>query len=438
MPANPAKTQVRLGFEATQGAGDPAAWQDVRILNETLGSDNPVIEDESIIDSAEQAEGLETKVTPGGDLNWNWSPEDHGKPLANFFGKGAAAVESPTGVWTHRLQVSETVLTFNRLAVEISRDLDNAQGVKRPDLNTGALFSQLTFNAGPRSLLNGAGTLVVPRFHYFADANPITGTGTSPFIRGFGSYANLISAGDLGDVFVQCSTGPTSTMGIKTKLGAAATYDGAELTISPNIWYEIFDENDLRIGDTGIPVELMWPDFTGILVNDDWSFDRERAVWAQSLATAAVCNEVDITVTIDGTKFRTRDLSLTLTRPAAPDEAIGGRFIDHDQISDFGQRTAVGQLNRRALDTSLVDRLLRKQPFALQVDAFSTDIAATGVRRAIKIIMKNCIASGRTPSVAGAASFDEPIEFVAHPSADVTYPSAVAVEIVNSQADLTA
>lgn len=439
MPANPANTQARIGFETNEGFGDPANWQDFRLLSESVGADIPTIEDESIISTAEQEEALDTKISPiGGDFNINWSPEDHAKHLANFFGAGATPVQAPTGVWTHKLAVGETDVSFGKVAVEISRDLDNrlASPVKRPDLFVGGLFGQLTFNAGPRSLLNGAATLVVPRFHHWRDPAVQTGTGTDPFIRGLPSYANMGSAD--GDVWISVTSAPGATMGIKVKLGSASTYDGTEITVTPGEWTTILDENDAQIGSVDLPVEIYFPDFTGINLADEWRVQRERAVWSPSLPDAAVLNEIAITILLDGTKFRTRDLSLTLTRPAEPDEAIGGRFLENDQINEFGQRTTSGQLNRRALDTSLVDRLLRREPFSLRVDAYSTFIGATGVQRQLSLIMMNCIPSGRTPSVGGVASFDEPIDFTAHPSDDVTYPAAVTAEIVNSQADLTA
>lgn len=438
MPANPALTQLRVGFEATAGYGDPAAFQDVRLLSETLGSDIPIIQDESIIDSAEMDEGYETKIIPGGDINVNWSPEDHVKFLANFFGKGKTAVQAPTGVWTHKLAISETDITFDRLAVEISRDLDNilATPVKRPEMYVGALASQLTWASGPRSFLNGAITLVTPRFHFLEDATVLTGTGTDPVIRGFHKYSGLGSAD--GDIFVKVDSIPAATMDIICKVSAAAAYGTTKIVITPLTWTELTDEGDLRIGDTGIPVEILWPNLTGVVNLDEWRFDRERAIWTQSLAAAAVLNEVDIEIQLDGTKFRTRDFSLTATRPAEPDESIGGRFLEVDQVNEFGQRTVAGQLNRRALDTALVDRLLRREPFSLTIDARGPEIGSTGSRRQMILTMKNCIPSGRTPSVGGAGSFDEPIDFMAHPSSDGTYPSALTVELVNSQADLTA
>jgi hypothetical protein len=295
----------------------------------------------------------------------------------------------------------------------------------------------LTFNHAGRSLLNGGISLIGPRYHYFDESVEISVSGgTAPFIRGFGTFANLRSTGDLGDVFIEVSTAPTGTMGIKVKLGAAATYDGTEIIVTPGEWFTLLDENDVSIGDEDLPVEGYWPDLSGINIADEWSFDRERAVWSPSLPATSSLNEIAATVLLDGAKFRAREISITSVLPAEPDEAIGGRFLEDDQISEFGDRTVAGQLNRRAIDSEIEDRLDRGEPFSIRLDAKGPLIGATGVRRQFSLIMMQCKASGRTPSIGGKAAFDEPFNWTAHPSADVTYPDPLTIEIVNSQASL--
>ena len=369
--------------------------------------------------------------------------EDHAKWLAGFFGKSAPPVESPTGVWLHKLAVTETDVDFpDRMALEISRDRG------RPDFYTGVLPSQLTFNVGPRSLLNGAVSLVIPRFHHFDDPTQIVGAGTSlPFLRGLYNVANLQEADpDVADLFLQISAVPGTggaDFDILAKLGLATTYDGAAIPVfvgndtesNPIFQRLLHTASNVDVGQSeDLPVEAHWKDATGATVLDEFRIPRRRDVWTQTLPTKAVFNEIAIFVRVDGLEERTRDLSLTFTRPGERDEAIGGRFVD--QVLEQGQRTYAGQLNRRALSRTFTDRLIAGEPFELEVDAASIPIGATGIRRRMKLIAKNCRASGRTPSVGGRATFDEAIAFRCHPSVDVTYPAAMTVEVTNSQASL--
>lgn len=431
---NPANLQVRYGFEATKGLGNPATFQDCRVLSETLGAELPTIPDDSIIPDAEHGEGLPTKIAVGGDLNVNWMPEDHAKFIAAFFGKSATPTQSPTGVWLHKMAVTETDVSFSELAIEVERDL------LRPELMVSGLPSQLTFNAGPRSLLNGAITMQHPRFHMFEDSVQTLGSSTDPFIRGYSTYANLALTD--GDIYVEVSAVPGGAdFDIKAKIGAGSTYDGAVIPITVGndsngdpIWTTLTDENDDQIGSVDLPVQVHWANLTSVIATDEWRFDRERAVWTPTLPASSALNEIAINIQVDGVNFRIRDIAMTLTRPVVPDEVIGGRFIE--EVVEFGQRIYTGQLNRLALDTTMIDRLLRAKSFDLQMDCDSTFIAATGVRRRLSLIAKNCIPSGRTPSVGGAAQFDEPIDFEMHPSTDGTYPAAITCEIKNSQASL--
>ena len=437
MAGNPALTQVRCGFETNAGRGDPSTWIDMRIRSEDLGAELPGIEDDSILSSGEQEESLESKIDPGGPLNLNWTPEDHSKILAAFFGKSATPVQSPTGVYTHKLAPDETDVSFASLAVEVSRDLG------RPTVFVNAYPSQLTFNIGPRSLLNGAASIVTPRFHFHDAATVVTAPGgpANPELRGFVKYAYLDDVDNEGRVYVKVNSAPSGdNFNVVTKFGLSASYGTTDQAMTAAIWGPnsqdegLWDEADAALGDIGVPIEILFPAIANIAQNDEWYFDPVRAVWSQSLPEASALNEVYCLVKVDGTTFRTRDLSLTLDRPVTRDEVIGGRFVD--DLNFQGQRTVAGQLNRRAIDNSLVDRLLRAESFELQVDAYGTFIAATGARRKLSLIMKNVKPSGRTPSVAGRDAFDEAINFTAHPSDDGTYPNSVTCELVNSIASL--
>ena len=436
MPANPANALVRCGFEGTRGYGDVTTWKDMRIRSEALGAELPGIEDDSIIENAEQPETLESKIDAGGDLALNWTPNDHAEVIAAFFGSGKTPVLAPAGVYTHRFAVSESDVAWDTLAVEVSRDLG------RPTLYTSCMPSVLNFNVGPRSLLNGTAGIVTPRFHYFGDAVEVAvGTTPDPPIpRGYPIYSQLVKINDdEARLYLKVDGAPVvDDFDILTKVGAAASYGTTDNPFTAGLWGPngqfdgIWDESDVAFGEFGVPVELLWESTTAMVTDDEWYLPMYRTVWSQSLPVASALNEVYCIITLDGTKFRTRDVACSLTRPIELDEVVGGRFVD--EIIEQGQRTATWTLNRRAIDNDLVYRLLRAESFEMELTAYGPEIAATGVRHSMKLISKNCKPSGRTPSVGGRDTFDESLTATAHPSGDGTYPSAVTCELVNSQA----
>ena len=440
--ANPGLAQFRFGFEDTDcGLGDVSTFQDFRARSEAVGAELPQIEDDSIGAFGEQLEGEESKILPDGPFNLNWGPEDHAKFFAGYFGKSATPVESPTGVWTHKLAVTESDVSFGSGAVEISRDR------QRPTFYTGAEIAGISFATGPRAFLNGAVTLIMPRFIYHDDATQVTGTSTFPILRGLYGFSDLeLATPDLADLFVTVDAVPGSAdFEIKAKIGLASTYDGAAIPVTvgndadgnPIFTVMKHTVNDIHVGQSDeLPIELHWTDLTGIAALDEFRIPAVRDVWTSVLPVRALFNEIATFITFQGQTERVREFNLDASRAGlAPDEAIGFRFVD--VIDELGDRTATGNLNRRALqDLGWENHLVSGEPFTLEVLAKSTLIGATGVRRELKLTAKNCRASGRTASIAGAAQFDEPFPFACHPSTDGTYPAALTAELKNSQASL--
>jgi hypothetical protein len=445
--ANPGNAQARMGFESTDcGLGDATTLRDFRMRSEGLGAELPLIEDDSIGPFGEEPEGEPSKIDPGGPINVNWMGEDHGQHLAAFFGKGATPVQAPAGVFLHKLAVTETDVSFGRVVVEISRD----QG--RPTFYTGGIPSQLSFALQGRGILNGSITYVFPRFHFFDDPSVLAGVGPIPFLRGLQPVAQLDSAvHDDSDVFVQVTAVPGTggaDFDVKAKVGLATTYDGAAIPIfvgndtagNPLFTVLLHTATDVHVGQNAeLPIEIHYKDAAAVAVLDEHRFPHRRVdgsgnPWTQALPVKALFNEISAFIRVDGIERRIRQMTGTLTRPVELDEAIGGRFTDF--TIEQGDRTSVLELTRRAIGLELQNRLLAGAPFEFELDALSTEIAATGVRRRLRWISKLCRATGRTISIAGKTTFDEPLTFKCHPSTDGTYPSAVTIELTNSTSDL--
>jgi hypothetical protein len=440
--ANPASAQMRVGFEAANsGLGDVGTFQDMRFRSETLGAELPLIQDDSIAPFGEEAEGEQSKIDPSGAINVNWMTEDHAKLLAAFFGAGATPVDlGGAAAYRHRMQVTETDVSFGRLAIEVSRDRG------RPDYYTGAIPSQLSFSIASRGFLTGSAQLVMPRFMHHDDPTVVAGTGPTPYIRGLYGYDDLaLATADLGDLFLEITAHPGTggaDFDVKAKIGTAGV-QGAAIPITvgndadgnPIFTDLLHTASDVHVGQGAeLPISVHFKTATGSALADEWRFARRRDVWTQTLPVKSLCNEISASIEIAGTKTRLKNVGLTLTRPVALDEAIGGRFSDFS--IEQGERTAVWTLSRRALGLDLANRLLAGEPASMELNCLSTLVSGSVFRRQMYFVSMNCLVEGRTSSIAGRQTFDETITLRAHPNNDATYPSAIALDLVNTQADL--
>ncbi len=435
--ANPNLSQLRYGFEATEGLGDVTTWTDARFRGENVGAEFPEIRDDSIAPDGEESEGSPSKVnTSGATLDLNFHLEDHARFLAAYFGAGKTPVESPTGVWAHKLAVTETNLAFGSLALELSRDRG------RPSVYPFVNVAEVGFNLAVRNFLTARLGLVFGRFHYWGDQVQTVGAGSpiTLYLRGLHDFANLEDATAANTkITAVCTTAPN---GVSFKLGAGAL--GTEVTIPNGLdadgnpqWTDVkVGVSDTLLGDVEIPVQISaGPGTMNWSLNDEFEFAARRPVWTQSLATASLLNEIAAELTVEGSKFTTRQLDLTLRRGVILDDAIGGRFIDGQ--APQGQREAFGTISRRALkDLGMENRLLRAQSFELQLTANGPTIGATGVRRNLVLTAKNVRRTGRTITVQSGSQTDERIEFRCHPSVDVTYPAAITAEMLLSASSL--
>lgn len=428
---NPGNTQVRVGFETTEGLGDAASLTDMRIRSESIGGNFPLITVDDILAGSEAAEGLPTKIDPSGDFSCNWNPEDHSPLWANFQGHGKNPVTLASGAYKHRLAPSETDIAFRTLQAEISRDNG------RPEVYVGCYVSALDFSVSPRGVLQGKSSLVIPRFHFWKDAAVSAGTPTvtGVYVRGLANYANLDQ-----DLYVKITTDPSGgSMGIKVKVGSGGTYSATEITVTAGAWYDLKEgASDAQVGSDEAPVQIYFSALTGYSVStpDVILIGSLRSVWSQSLPVSSPLNEIACAVYIDGasTPTRLRDVAISATRPVVKDEIVGGRFTD--VILEQGQRLATLSIKRRSIDRSMTNRLIHAKYLSFDFYAKGVLLGATAFRRQLRLVGMNAIPSGKTPSVQSASQFDDDIKFDLRKSSDSTFPSAFSMEVTNSRSTL--
>lgn len=426
---NPGNLQLRYGFETTEGLGDVASLLDMRVRSETLGGNFPLLPNDDIIAGAEMAEGSPTKIDPSGDVNLNWSPEDHGRILANFFQHGDTPQTLDTGAYLHGLAPDKTDIDFRSLALEASRDNG------RPDLYVGAQVSAIDFALQPSGFMTGKATLLIPRFHSWAEAAAVSldASPTLPVLRGLPTYDNMVATD--GDIFGKVTTAPGGgSMGVKYKIGASSNYTSApEITVTAETWGDVITE-DGQAGEDGAEVQAYYPSLTGFAVDDEFKVARERDVWVQSLPVSSPANEILASVFVDGELFRLNNLQFTAQRPIIKDLIVGGRFTD--TMIEQGKRNNVATIKRRFLNLNLQNKIMYAKAFALRMDIKGLRIGSTQIQRRISLISLNAKPSGKTASVQNANTYEDNITAQLHPSNDVNYPASLSCEVVNSQATL--
>lgn len=437
MSANPSEARLQVAFG--DESGPSSSWTQARFTSHDLGLEPTIIEDESIRASGEEEEGYDGKFDVSGALSAVYHAEDHERYIASHFGFGNAPVEDPTGVWTKRYDRGQTVNEFGPLWTRIDDDLGRPMVYKR------ATVSEMVAELGVDGLLTGRFTLLPTRADTWSDAVEVAVTATPdpPVVRGIPQLA-LLSAAQLpdGDIYVRVAVLPGGTqLTIEVKVGAGSAYSNQQTIETGNnadgdpIYVELLDEDGDQIGDDGLPVEVHFPN-VAYTVADEFRFDREIPQWAIALPGSGAFNEVLAQVFVDGELFRLNQISLTSTRPAVLDPAIGGRFVG--EVLERGDRTAEWSLSRRATDRKIIDKLIRAGSASVRLLARGDFIGATGVRRSLELRSMNCRVRGKTPGIGGRDTFDESITLRAHPSDDATYPSALNATMVNTVASIAA
>lgn len=428
---NPSNGLMRNALEATEGVLVNAAFHDHDFVSESLTSLQEVIEQRSISRGAQRQRSAESKIALGGTFDTDFNAEGHLHYLANAQ-KGYSVSNPTAGVYIHKLAPSEAGVFPATMQVEVWRDDD------MPQVFHGSRVSSLAFGLGLRQFLQCQIGIVAPMADYWDyPAQTVGAGGPYPRARGLLNYANWTAADH--NIFLLCVTAATKTF--KTKIGTAATYGSTSFTMSTaGTWYDLLDSNGTgRLGDKGIKVEGMFPDFTSLADADEWRWDAVRAEWVPVFPDVLPFNEVYAEIIVDGAEFRTNQFTLNLTRPVAPVYSIGGRYPK--LVRERGRRQVGGTLVREYLDVDLRKKLERSKEFHLKVVAETNVlIGATAYYHSLQLISPLCILGGPTPTIGSETQMDENLTFTCHPDAtdgDGNVDDLTAY-VTNSIADVTA
>lgn len=439
MPNDGNPTEARLRVAFGDEAGIDSSWQQMRFNSHDLGLEPTIIEDPSIRASGEEEEGYNGKYNITGGIAVTMHSEDHERLVASHIGTGNTPVELPATVFTKRYDRSQSDITFGRIWAQIDDNLG------RPMTYKNAIVQEWRAELGVNGLLTSTFGLLPTRADTWSEAVELAATGTpeAPVLRGLPQLA-LLSESDLpdGDVYVKISALPGGTqLTIQVKVGATAAYSNSQVietgldSDGNPIYVELLDEDGEQIGDDGLPVEIHFPNNVHTIA-DEWRFDRETPSWPILLPDSGAFSEVLAQIYIDDEPFSLNQVTMVSTRPAVADPSIGGRFVS--SVLERGDRTLEYTLSRRANDRKLIDKLIREGSARIRIFGRGDFIATTGVRRSLDIRSLNCRVRGKTPTIGDRTTFDESITLRAHPSTDVTYPSALNVTYINSVEDITA
>lgn len=445
MDFNPANALIRHAWETIPGIPDEANWHDHEMLSESISGDYATITPKSITQNAQVPEGQPSKITFGGGIPIEWDSEQYSRYLANI--QRGGSVTTPTaGVERHKLAPSETDVTFpDTMSVEVSRD-DGS-----PQINIGNRVNSVKFSAAPSSFFVGEIGLAIERGEYWAPTARIDVLGGAepdyPYIRGLPKYDDWITTAAAGQVRLKVSALPGGgVITFLAKLGTGAygatTFDvvvGNDSQGRPRFTEVINSNGGLRLGTRDLPVEIHVSAIADYVLNQEFSIQRERTVWTAAYPDVPKFNEIYMKILL-GESFATAEefeidgFDLTITRPAEPKFAIGGRHAK--RVKQRGQRTVTGSIKREYLSTILRKRLERAHPAWLLCSAFDGNVIAGGYEGELSLVCGRFILGGKTPSVGGQDSMDENYTFTAHPSGDATYPDDVTIINVNSIASL--
>lgn len=441
---NPANGLVRHAWETVPGIPDEANWHDNEILSETFSGDFPTIIPKSITRNSQVPKGQPSKITFTGAMPVEWDSENYSRYIANL--QRGGSVTNPTGgVYVHKLAPSESAITFpDSMSIEVSRD----DGI--PQINKGNRINSLKFSLTPSNFLVGEIGAAIERGEYWDETERIDVVGgpdpTFPFIRGIPSYDDWVLTAVNGQVRLKVTAVVGSVITFLAKLGTGA-YGATDFDVTVGNdsqgrprFYEIIDSNTgTRMGTRDLPVEVHVDAVADFVVNQEFSIQRERPVWTPAYADVPKFNEIFAKILLGDTlataeEFEIDAFDLTVTRPAAPKFAIGGRHAKRVKVR--GQRTVSGTIKREYISLALRKRLERAQTAWMQVDAYDGIEISGGYEGRLSFIAGAFVLGGKTPSIGGQDSMDENYNFTCHPSGDATYPDDITFINVNSIASL--
>jgi len=434
-------SQFRVGVEARPGQPPQTTgeYADLMFSEADHGPEFTDTEDPNLQPGGQESEGYTGKIVVSGSVTGTMYPDlANGRFLAEA--QRRITTTSPaTDVYLHRMGVSETT-AVKSVATRLSRD-DGA-----PETAALTAVQTLDITVEPGSLPEVSYGLVSARVTRWSLATATVGTVTS---SKFGSLRGLPSAALLalpdGDIYVKIVdvTGSPNSVTVKVKIGAASTYDGADIVIPCGAdsigrpkWTPLTDEDDARIGTRDMPIELAITTGAGFSVNDVMKFTREAPAWVTVPPTMAPFNEVYCEITFDDESYCLTSWSLSATFPVDVNECIGGRFAD--SLIREGRREIRISIDRKYTDRRIVDKLISGARFALKAILSNGEQVEDGFDFLLTVTCPRCKATGKAPSA--QEELTESVEFAAYPSpGDISgYVDDMTIELQNASPSLIA
>lgn len=429
---NPSTSQLRLA-KSTGGDRKPSTgYSDFRFLNYGLGGTYTLFDLLDIRGDGQAVPGLASTITLENlPIAVNWRPEDHAKLIAAIEG-AVASVNVSGAAYKHTITPHAGTNAFAPLAIQAWRD----DGI--PSYFLGCRPQQAVYQIQKPGVLNGSVNLSAESYTRWGIAEQTAGTSTDPEVRGLarGSIKSLAD-GDLYLKVTDATPGVGYTFKIKVKVGAASTYDGAEISVLIATDVVLFDEGDDRVGTRDLHTIAYWANATGIALNDVWRIRREEDKWAQSLPTDYPLNETLATLTKNGASFAVESASVTRVRPLDIPANVGGRFLPG--ITEKGRRTCAWTFARKQIDVSIMRALEEGDSVAMRLDCYSGVPIVAGneaTEPRISLISMDCRLAGTLPGTDNPDRHTETVTLTAYPNDDGTYPDDLTIEVVNSQTTL--
>jgi len=436
---NPANGLMRMGWETMCGVTPGDTALDKYFIfqpGETLSNSIEKIQRESIFSNSQRPAGLPSKIPVAGDVPVELDAEGHVYFMANLQG-ATTTTNIDTGVEHHKLMPSGVTAVPPSFTLEAWRDDDQAQ------LFNEGKVTQMTFSLAQRTLLTSTISMVFAHSHYWADPAILSGTPAPvPYIRHFPKFSEWSPPSVDGDLFMKVDTitGLPGEFEALFKVSTATAYGTEPTLMIADQWNDCIDSNStptnpLPLGTRDMPLQAYVEDPTGLIVGDEWEFDRDRGVWTPVYPDVPPFNEIFATVTFGSTVYCIEQVDLTISRPAGPIWCIGGRFAK--KILRRGIGDVTGSIQRQYIDTELRRRLERQEPAVLTIDCYSGEQFETGYEHRIKITCPLIVGEGNTPTISSVDDFPETWNFSAHPDPlNGSYPDDCTIEITNSIASI--
>lgn len=439
---NPGAATMRVATVKTPGCiPDAADFVDHEFISETLANEQAGVERESITNAAQKPVPEPGKFQTDGEVEVELNAEQHPHYLANIQTK-ITTTSPATDVYEHRLGVTEDDDFPVSLCVQVNRDDGMPQSFRDGSVNE----ATITLEEG--GLLKANFALIFTRGDYFDDPTQVEDGATpnsSPQLRGIPNYTNWNLAD--GDIYIKATSAHAAgTYSAVAKIGAAATYGVADFDVLTGLdangnprWVNVVNSNGgAEIGTRANPVQITHLVGTGVEIDDEFRFNRERGEWVPAYADVPIFNEVNAFLYVDGAEICIEEFELSISRPVTRKRCIGGFFTR--KILRRGAREVTLTLGRQYDDTFFRKKLEGAQSIYFLLEARSGEEFETGFEHGMDIFCPNVKLTGRPATVESSDEFPEQITGTCHASAAgvLGFFDDVTVTFINSIPDLTA